>query len=144
LGVLTNEQVAKDTFHPLENAIASVDLVRALLWCIAAVIIGAVVYLSALERRRDFAVLKAVGATDRKLAGGLAVQAVLIAVVAVIIATGLQVLLRPAFPLRIRVPRADYWRVPLLAAVVGLLAAAAAMRSVVRTDPAVAFTGAGA
>ena len=139
----SNAEVADDTFHPLKNAIASVDLVRALLWLVAAVIIGAVVFLSALERQRDFAVLKAVGSTNGKLAGGLAIQAVIVALVAVLLAAGLQVLLRPAFPLRIRVPDADFWRVPLLASLTSLAAAAAGMRSVVRTDPASAFAGAG-
>lgn len=141
-GHRTNAEVAADTFHPLKNAIASIDLVRALLWFVAVIIIGAVVYLSALERRRDFAVLKAVGTGNANLAGGLAIQAVLIALVAVAVATGLQVVLRPKFPLRIRVPGADYWRIPIFAAVASLVAAAVAMRSVVRTDPAAAFAGA--
>ena len=139
----SNAEVADDTFHPLKDAIASVDLVRALLWLVAAVIIGAVVFLSALERQRDFAVLKAVGSTNGKLAGGLAIQAVIVALVAVALAAGLQVLLRPAFPMRIRVPDADFWRIPLLASLTSLAAAAAGMRSVVRTDPASAFAGAG-
>ena len=60
-----------------------------------------------------------------------------------IVASGLQLLLRPAFPLRIRVPTADYWRVPLLATIASLVAAAAAMRNVIRTDPVSAFAGAG-
>ena len=143
MALRTNHEVAVDTFHPLKNAIVSIDLVRALLWLVAAVIIGAVVFLSALERQRDFAVLKAVGTTNAKLAGGLALQAVLIALLAVLVASVLQLLLRPAFPLRIRVPDADYWRLPLLGSLVALLAAAAGMRSVVRTDPASAFAGAG-
>ena len=143
LALRSNAEVAEDTFHPLKNAIASVDLVRALLWLVAAVIIGAVVFLSALERQRDFAVLKAVGSTNGKLAGGLAIQAVIGALVSVLIAAGLQVVLRPAFPLRIRVPDADFWRVPLFASLASLAAAAAGMRSVVRTDPASAFAGAG-
>ena len=143
MALRTNHEVADDTFHPLKNAIVSIDLVRALLWLVAAVIIGAVVFLSALERQRDFAVLKAVGTTNAKLAGGLALQAVLIALLAVLVASVLQLLLRPAFPLRIRVPDADYWRLPVLGSLVALLAAAAGMRSVVRTDPASAFAGAG-
>lgn len=143
MALRTNDEVADDTFHPLKNAIVSIDLVRALLWLVAAVIIGAVVFLSALERQRDFAVLKAVGTTNAKLAGGLALQAVLIALLAVLVASVLQLLLRPAFPLRIRVPDADYWRLPVLGSLVALLAAAAGMRSVVRTDPASAFAGAG-
>ena len=140
--LLTNAEIAKDTFHPLAKAVTAINLVRGLLWIIAAILVGAVVYLSAMERHRDFAVLKAVGSADRKLAGGLAIQAVLVALVAVAVGSVLQMLLKPAFPLRIAVPAADYVRLPVLAVAAALVAAAAGMRRVVRTDPATAFAGA--
>ena len=133
------DDIAADTLKPLENAIVSIDLVRGLLWLVATIIIGAVVYLSALDRLRDFAVLKAVGASNRSLAAGLGLQAVVTALLAVFIASGLQILMRPAFPLRIRVPPVAFVQVPLLAAVVSLLAAGVGMRKVVRSDPATAF-----
>jgi putative ABC transport system permease protein len=135
--------VAADTLQPLDGAIASVDLVRALLWIVAAVIIGAVVYLSALERQRDFAVLKAVGTPNRTLLASLAVQAVLVAAAAVALAMIIQLFLAPAFPLKVRVPTRAYWQLPLLAIVIALLAGAAGMRRVARADPAQAFAGAG-
>ena len=135
--------VATDTLGPLDGAIASVDLVRALLWVVAAIIIGAVVYLSALERQRDIAVLKAVGVSNRTMLASLALQAVLVALVAVLVAIGLQAILAPAFPLRVRVPARAFWQVPVLAVVVALAASFAGMRRVVRADPALAFAGAG-
>ena len=61
LASLTPDDVVEQTLAPLDGAIASIDLVRALLWIVAAIIVGAVVYLSALDRQRDFAVLKAGG-----------------------------------------------------------------------------------
>ncbi len=143
LTLRTTDYIAADTLKPLENAISSIDLVRGLLWLVATIIIGAVVYLSALDRQRDFAVLKAVGASNRNLATGLGIQAVAVALIAVFISTGLQVLMRPSFPLRIRVPAAAFWQVPLLAAVVALLAAGVGMRKVIISDPAAAFAGPG-
>jgi putative ABC transport system permease protein len=137
------EDVAADTLKPLDGAIASVDLVRALLWVVAAVIIGAVVYLSALERQRDFAVLKAVGTSNRTLLASLALQAVLVAASAVALAAIIQLFLAPAFPLKVRVPARAYWQLPLLAIVIALVAGAAGMRRVSRCDPAQAFAGAG-
>ena len=83
LASLTSDEVVDQTLQPLEGAIASIDLVRALLWIVAAIIVGAVVYLSALDRQRDFAVLKAVGTPNSSLLGSLALQAVLIALGAV-------------------------------------------------------------
>ena len=142
--VLTPTQVAEDALGPLESAISSIDLIRILLWAVAAIIIGAVVYLSALERSRDFAVLRAVGAPIRKLGGSLALQALIIALVAVAVAAVLQFLLVPVFPMTVRVPARSLWQLPLLSVIVALVAAAGGMRRVRRTDPAHAFAGPGA
>jgi putative ABC transport system permease protein len=141
---LTSDEVAADALGPLESAISSIDLIRVLLWAVAAIIIGAVVYLSALERSRDFAVMRAVGAPVSKLGGSLALQALLIAIVAVAVAAVLQYLVVPVFPLKVRVPIRSLWQLPLLAAVVALVAAAGGMRRVRKTDPAQAFAGPGA
>ena len=129
---------------PLDGAIASIDLVRVLLWVVAAVIIGSVVYLSALERQRDFAVLKAIGTSNRTLLASLALQAVLVALAAVALAAVIQIFLAPAFPLKVRVPSRAFWQLPLLAVIVALLAGAVGMRRVARADPAAAFAGAAA
>lgn len=140
--VLSAEAVADDALGPIESAIASIDLIRVLLWVVAAIVVGAIVYLSALERSRDFAVLKAVGANGRSLAAGLALQAVIIAVLGAAVAAVLATLIEPVFPLAVTVPAPAYWQVPLAAALVGLVAAIFGVRKVDKTDPAAAFGGA--
>jgi putative ABC transport system permease protein len=140
--VRTAEAVAEDALGPLESAVASIDLIRALLWTVAAIVVGAVVYLSALERQRDFAVMKAVGASGRDLAGGMALQAVVVALVSALVAGVLAWLVEPVFPLRVVVPAEAYWQVPLVAVVIGLFAASFGARRANRTDPAEAFGGA--
>ncbi len=142
--VITADAAAEDALGPLESAVTSVDLIRGLLWLVAAIIIGAVVYLSALERNRDFAVLKAVGARNRGLAGSLAIQAVLVALLGTALASGLQTLIQPVFPLTVRVPVSAFWTIPVAAVVVALVAAVAGMRKVAGADPATAFAGPGA
>jgi putative ABC transport system permease protein len=137
------EEVAEDALGPLEDAIASVDLVRALLWVVTAVIIGAVVFLSALERQRDFAILRAIGTPRRALLLAVAAQAVLIAIAAAVVAMVLQRLIVPLFPLHVRVPARALWQIPLGAVVAALLAGAAGLRRVASTDPASAFAGPG-
>ena len=139
--VLSADQVAEDALGPLESAVSSIDLIRILLWVVAAIIIGAVVYLSALERQRDFAVLLAVGGRSRQLASSLAIQAVFVALLAVGTAAALQAIVAPVFPLKVRVPVASLWQLPTVAVLVALLAASAAMRRVRKTDPAAAFGG---
>ncbi len=139
--VRSDQVIAADALTPLDGAIGSVNLIRILLWIVAAVIIGAVVYLSALERSRDFAVLKAVGATNRDLVIGLAMQAALIALIAVAIAAVLQALIQPVFPLRVQVPARAFWQVPLVAVIASMVSAAGGMRKVAGSDPAKAFAG---
>jgi putative ABC transport system permease protein len=141
--VRTSDEVAADALGPLEDAIASVDLVRALLWIVTAVIIGAVVFLSALERQRDFAIMRAMGTPKRTLMLATAAQAVLIALLAAVIAIVLQRLIRPAFPLQVVVPASALWQIPLGAVVAALLAGAAGLRRVASADPASAFGAAG-
>ena len=68
--------------RPLDGAISSVNLIRVLLWFVAAMIIGTMTYLTALERLRDMAVLKAVGASTRQLATSIALQGALVALLA--------------------------------------------------------------
>lgn len=142
--VRTADDVAEDALGPLENAISSIDLIRALLWLVAAIIIGSVVYLSALERTRDFAVLKAVGATNRELMAGLAIQAALVALVAVAGAAILQAIIGPLFPMTVRVTGRDYVQIPVIAVIVALAAAAVGIRKVRTADPAAAFGGSAA
>jgi putative ABC transport system permease protein len=136
--------VAADATRPLERSIASVDLIRVLLWLVAAMIVGAVIYLSALERRRDFAVLKAVGASSRGLVVSLAMQSIAITLVAVAIAMVLQAVVAPVFPLTVSVPSAALFQVPVIAAVVAVLASVGGIRKITRADPVAAFAGPGA
>ena len=115
---LTNEEIAVDAMRPLERSISSVNLIRVLLWFVAAMIIGTMTYLAALERLRDMAVLKAIGASTRQLATSIAVQGALITLLATLMAAVLQVFAVGAFPLEVSVPARALWQVPLIAVVV--------------------------
>ncbi|WP_203336671.1 patatin-like phospholipase family protein [Nocardioides limicola] len=141
--VLPSAAIAEDAMRPLDGAISSVNLIRMLLWFVAAMIIGTLTYLSALDRRRDVAVLKAVGGGTGQLGASIALQGVLVALGAAAVATGLQALLVPIFPMAITVPARAFWQLPALAVLVALAAGAAGLRQAVRTDPALAFSGPG-
>ena len=138
------DDVADDALGPLKDAIASVDLVRALLWLVTAVIIGAVVFLSALERQRDFAILRAMGTPRRALLLAVAAQAVLIALVAGARRDRAAAAARAAVPAaRCRCPARACGRSRVGAVVAALVAGAAGLRKVATADPAAAFAGAG-
>jgi putative ABC transport system permease protein len=139
--VLSREQVRDDMLRPLSSADSAINNTRLLLWLVAAVIVGAVMYMSALERVRDFAVLKAVGATTRTLVMGLAAEAVIACIFAAALAIGFAQLLLPIFPLPITYTVGAYAALPVVAVIVGVLASMAGVRRAVRTDPATAFAG---
>ena len=60
-------EVKQDMTRPLAKARQVVAFIEIFLWLIAACIIGSVVYVSALEKTRDFAVLKATGGSNGQL-----------------------------------------------------------------------------
>jgi putative ABC transport system permease protein len=138
---LTNSEVAIDLGRPVAQAKQTISLVRALLWIVAGGIIGAIVYLSALERTTEFAVLKAIGVSTRDIALGLVSQAVLLAVLAVGLAVLLELAVAPAVAMSVEVPTLSYLTLPLLALVVGGVASGLALRRALRIDPALAFAG---
>jgi putative ABC transport system permease protein len=99
------------------------------------------VYLSALERSRDFAVFKAAGVSTGRIGVGLAVQAVLIALTASIVGGALAMFIAPKFPMDVIISRGSLFFLPLLAVVVGLLASLVGLNRVAKVQPALAFGG---
>jgi len=130
-----------DLLRPLKVAVDGITIMSYLLWVVAALIVGSVVYLSALERVRDFAVFKAIGVPTRSIMAGLTLQAVVIALLSAVLGVGLAQLLAPLFPTVVAVPMRAYLLLPLIAVVIGLLASVAGLRRAVAVDPALAFGG---
>ena len=87
-----------DLLRPLKVAVNSITIVAVLLWVVAALVVGSVIYLSALERLRDFAVFKAIGVPTRNIAAGLAMQAVIVALLAALVGAVLSMAARTAVP----------------------------------------------
>jgi putative ABC transport system permease protein len=139
--VLTHAQIESDMTRPLAKAQQVVGFIEIFLWLIAACIIGSVVYVSALEKTRDFAVLKATGSSNGQLVVTLALQAVVISVAAAAVAAVLANLLAPLFPIVVVVPLWSMLLLPVLAVVLGLLASIAGLRRAVAVEPAMAFGG---
>ncbi len=142
LEVMTDAGVVRDTIRPMQSAVQSVDNSRRFMWVVAAVIVAALVYVSALQRVRDFAVLKAMGASSRSLFAGVAIQAIAVTMAAAILAALTANLLKPLYPLPVAIPASAFLLLPVSAVVVGILASLVALRRAVSVDPALAF-GAG-
>ena len=139
---VVNRNVAvDDLMRPTKIAVQAIRIVAVLLWIVAALIVGGVVYLSALERMRDFAVFKAIGVRTRSVLAGLVLQAIVVAVFAAAFGAVLARLLAPLFPMHVVVPGPAYPLLAILAIVIGLLASTAAVRQAATVDPALAFGG---
>jgi putative ABC transport system permease protein len=139
--VLTLAQVKSDMTTPLAKAQQVVTFIELFLWLIAGSIVGSVIYVSALEKTRDFAVLKATGSSNPQLMSVLALQAIVISVAAAAVAAVAAVLVAPAFPILVSIPLWAILALPLLAVALGLLASIAGLRRALAVEPAFAFGG---
>jgi putative ABC transport system permease protein len=135
--------VVNDSLLPLTDAIAVVTLITYLFWVVAAMIVAAFIFLSTNERRRDFAVMKAIGVGSRSLGGGVILQSTVVALSAAVVSIGLAYALAPIFPIDVAIPPLELVILPIGALAIGLLASLLALRRVLTLDPALAFAGAG-
>jgi putative ABC transport system permease protein len=141
LALLGNGDVEVDLGRPVLQAKQTIGLIRLLLWAVAAGIIGAVVYLSVLERVRDLAAMKAIGVATRHLVAGLVLQAALLSLLAALLSVGLEEAIAPAVAMSVEVPTLTFVTLPLVAVMVGIAASLIGLRRAVAVDPALAFAG---
>jgi putative ABC transport system permease protein len=139
--IVSNDTVRADLRRPLKNGAGTIDTMRFLLWVVAAGIIGSILYIHAIERTRDFAVFKAIGVTGRSLALGMAIQAIVLALLATVVAIILSYVLGPLMPIRVEVPDSALVVMPAVAIVISVIASLLGMRRAVTVDPAMAFGG---
>jgi putative ABC transport system permease protein len=141
LTALDNAAVEEDLGRPVRQAKQTIALIRLLLWAVAAGIIGAIVYLSVLERVRDLAALKAIGVGTRDLVSALILQAGLLSLLAALLSVVLAKAIAPAVAMSVEVPALTYVTLPLVAVAVGVAASLIGLRRAVAVDPALAFAG---
>ncbi len=139
LVVLAPAAVVTDTVGALGSAVSSIDNTRSLMWLIAAAIVASMLYVAALERKRDFAVLKALGSSSRTLFLSLVVEAVVVTLFAAILAELLSTLMGPLFAQPVDITPDARLVLPLIAVIVGVIASISALRRVAGADPATAF-----
>jgi putative ABC transport system permease protein len=141
LAALGNDQVEEDLGRPVRQAQQTIGLIRLMLWVVAAGIIGAVVYLSVLERLRDLAALKAIGVATRHLVAGVVLQAGLLSLLAALLSVVLEEAIAPAVAMSVEVPVLAFVTLPVVAVLVGIAASLIGLRRAVAVDPALAFAG---
>jgi putative ABC transport system permease protein len=141
LQVLTNSDVDSHTLKTLAQGVSSIKKSRTMMWVIAALIVAALIYVSALQRVRDFAVLKALGSSSRALYGSLCAQAVIVAVLAAALGMLLSLFMTGVFSQPVDMQASAYITAPIVAVGVGVLASLVALRRATGADPVAAFGG---
>lgn len=137
----SRDEVEATVMRPLDAPVRAIDLVRVLLWLVAALVVASVVYLTVLERTRDIAVFKATGAGSTAVGAGICLQAVVLAVVASVGAIVVAGWIAPRFPMDVVIPTAAMVGLPVLAVAVGVCSGLIGVRRAVRVEPALAFGG---
>jgi putative ABC transport system permease protein len=139
LVVLSPSSVVADTVGQLRTGVQSIDNTRWLMWLVAAAIVASMLYVAALERKRDFAVLKALGSSSRTLFLSLVLEAVVVTLLAAVLAEILASLMTPLFAQPVDITPDARLVLPLIAVLVGVIASTTALRRVTGADPATAF-----
>jgi putative ABC transport system permease protein len=139
LEVLTTGQAEQNIISSLGPAVSSINSFKILMWVIAGIIISALLYVSALQRVQDFAVLKALGSSTTRLLGSLALQAILVSLAAAAFAVIISNFMHGLFDQPIAIPASAFYALPIVAVVVGVLSSVVALRQATAADPAAAF-----
>jgi putative ABC transport system permease protein len=141
LAVLTSSEIEHDNLAPLDGAISSINNTKIIMWVVAAIIVAALLYVSALQRVRDFAVLKALGSSSLLLFESLALQAVVVTLLAAVLAMIVANFMGGFFAQPVVIPASAFATLPVIAIVVGLVSSLVAIRRATSADPAAAFGG---
>jgi putative ABC transport system permease protein len=141
LVAMTPRDVRDDLRRPLQVATRTLGLLSVLLWLVAGSIAAFVCYLSALDRVRDVAVLKAIGAAPWRLCATPLIEGLAVSVAAAAGAIILARALVPAFPLTIGLGLTPCLVLAMVSVGLGVVASVAGITRVLRVDPALALAG---
>jgi putative ABC transport system permease protein len=142
LSVLTDEQQALLlTLTVIERARRQLGLFMSVLTIVSAVIIALIIYTLTMEKIREIAMLKLIGAPDRTIIGLILQQALLMGAIGFVAGAGLVYAFNGFFPRRIVMLPGDIAMLFGVVVVVCLLASLLGVRAALRVDPSRALTG---
>lgn len=110
------------------------SLFRALLVIIAGIVIGLVIYTFTLDKVKEIALLKVLGAQGRRVYGMIVQQALLMGVLGTIIGGILEQASEPYFPRRVETTYGDIGQMLVAMIVVAVLASVMALRRAMKVD----------
>jgi putative ABC transport system permease protein len=135
----TTSAVEADTLTQLGSAATSIDNTRWLMWAVAAAIVASMLYVAALERKQDFAVLKALGSSTGALFGSLVLESVVVTLLAAAVGELLVNVVVKVVQQPVDITLGARAFLPVIAVIVGMISSVSALRRVTGADPAAAF-----
>jgi putative ABC transport system permease protein len=142
LAVLTQaEQEALLLESVVEKARRQIGLFTAILLTVSAVIIALIIYTMTMDKTREIATLKLIGAPDRKIAGLIVQQALAMGVIGFVLGAVLIASVAGYFPRRVILQPWDGVALGAVVAIVCLLASVLGLRLALKIDPAQALGG---
>jgi len=142
LTVLTDKQQQDFlTVNVIERARRQLGLFMAILTVVSIVIIALIIYTLTMDKIREIATLKLIGAPNRTIIGMIVQQALLMGLASYFIGTAMVYLFKGWFPRRLVMLPEDIAALFGVVVVVCLLASVLGVRAALRVDPGRALTG---
>lgn len=142
LGAITQaEQEFILTRSLVDRARRQIGLFTSLLLVVSAVIIALIIYTMTMEKLKQIATLKLIGAPDRTIIGMIVQQAVALGFIGFTLGATLILNIKDYFPRRVVLEPDNVMTLGLVVFVVCLLASGLGVRAALRIDPATALGG---
>jgi putative ABC transport system permease protein len=125
----------------VEKARRQIGLFTAILLVVSTVIIALIIYTMTLDKMREIATLKLIGAPDRTIVGLILQQALALGGIAFVLGAALILLTASHFPRRVLIETPDIARLGAIVLVICVTASLFGVRSALRIDPARALGG---
>ena len=125
----------------VDRARRQIGLFTSLLLTVSAVIIALIIYTMTMEKLKQIATLKLIGAPDRTIVGMIVQQAIALGAIGFTIGATLIFNVKDAFPRRVVLEADNVAALAAVVLVVCLAASALGVRAALRVDPASALGG---
>ncbi len=125
----------------VDKARRQIGLFTVILMSVSAVVIALIVYTMTMDKLREIATLKLIGAPDRTIVGLIVQQALAMGGIGFVAGAGLLALVADGFPRRVLLLPADALMLGGVVMAVCLLASAMGVRLALKVDPATALGG---
>ena len=138
----TMDQTLKDIMeYWVDQPMKAVQFLRVMLWFLAGLIVGAITYVTMLEKTQEIGVLKAIGASDNYVIFLLIKQVALISVIGVSTGFCLSFIFAAAAPIFVKIDILEAIIVALISFIVCCGSGYLAARKAISVDPMIAFRG---